>query len=120
MHAHTDQPCDSKFGRYLRAGVLVKSKVAPMSESAFLGFTIKGKKVRWTDKALADFKHRIKKLTARNWGNTCGGGRRTLVSASITARYPNWTSGSDGVSECATENSGAGRARKSRTCWHWA
>ncbi|AGX86217.1 group II intron maturase-specific domain-containing protein [Candidatus Symbiobacter mobilis] len=68
MHAHTGQPCDSKFGRYLRAGVLVKSKVAPMSECAFLGFTIKGKKVRWTDKALADFKHRIKKLTARNWG----------------------------------------------------
>ncbi|AGX88042.1 retron-type reverse transcriptase [Candidatus Symbiobacter mobilis CR] len=47
---------------------LAKSKVAPMSESAFLGFTIKGKKVRWTDKALTDFKHRIKKLTARNWG----------------------------------------------------
>ncbi|AGX86201.1 group II intron maturase-specific domain-containing protein [Candidatus Symbiobacter mobilis] len=56
------------IGRYLRAGVLVKSKVAPMSECAFLGFTIKGKKVRWTDKALADFKHRIKKLTGRNWG----------------------------------------------------
>ena len=34
-----------------------------MSECAFLGFTIKGKKIRWTDKVLADFKHRVKKLT---------------------------------------------------------
>ena len=47
---------------------LVKSKVAPMSECNFLGFTIKGKKIRWTDKALADFKHRIKELTGRSWG----------------------------------------------------
>jgi RNA-directed DNA polymerase len=47
---------------------LAKSKVAPMSECAFLGFTIKGKKIRWTDKALADFKHRIKELTGRSWG----------------------------------------------------
>ena len=46
----------------------VKSKVAPMSECAFLGFTIKGKKIRWTDKALADFKHRIKEPTGRSWG----------------------------------------------------
>ena len=47
---------------------LAKSKVAPMSECAFLGFTIKGKKIRWTDKVLADFKHRIKELTGRSWG----------------------------------------------------
>jgi RNA-directed DNA polymerase len=47
---------------------LAKSQVAPMSECAFLGFTIKGKKIRWTDKALADFKHRIKELTGRSWG----------------------------------------------------
>lgn len=47
---------------------LVKSKVAPMSECAFLGLTIKGKKIRWTDKALANFKHRIKELTGRSWG----------------------------------------------------
>jgi RNA-directed DNA polymerase len=47
---------------------LAKSKVAPMSECAFLGFTIKGKKIRWTDKALANFKHRIKELTGRSWG----------------------------------------------------
>lgn len=47
---------------------LAKSKVAPMSECAFLGFTIKGKKIRWTDKVLANFKHRIKELTGRSWG----------------------------------------------------
>lgn len=47
---------------------LAKSKLAPMSECAFLGFTIKGKKIRWSDKALADFKHRIKELTGRSWG----------------------------------------------------
>ena len=45
-----------------------KSKVAPMSECSFLGFTIKGKKIRWTDKALANFKHRAKELTGRSWG----------------------------------------------------
>jgi hypothetical protein len=47
---------------------VAKSQVAPMSECAFLGFTIKGKKIRWTYKALADFKHRIKELTGRSWG----------------------------------------------------
>ncbi|MDP2096831.1 MAG: reverse transcriptase domain-containing protein, partial [Hydrogenophaga sp.] len=47
---------------------LAKSKLAPMSECAFLGFTIKGKKIRWTDKALADFRHRTKELTGRSWG----------------------------------------------------
>lgn len=45
-----------------------KSKTAPMSQCSFLGFTIKGKQVRWTDKALADFKRRVKELTGRSWG----------------------------------------------------
>lgn len=45
-----------------------KSKVAPMSECRFLGFTIKGGKIRWADKALAGFKHRVKELTGRSWG----------------------------------------------------
>ena len=45
-----------------------KSKVAPMSECSFLGFTIKGKKIRWTDKALAAFKQRVRELTGRSWG----------------------------------------------------
>ena len=45
-----------------------KSKVAPMSECSFLGFTMAGKKIRWTDMALADFKRRVKELTGRSWG----------------------------------------------------
>jgi RNA-directed DNA polymerase len=45
-----------------------KSKVAPMSECSFLGFTIQGSKIHWTDKALADFKHRVRELTGRSWG----------------------------------------------------
>ena len=31
----------------------VNSKVAPMGECNFLGFTIAGKKIRWTDKSVA-------------------------------------------------------------------
>ena len=45
-----------------------KSKVAPMSECSFLGFTIRGTKIRWTDKSVAAFKHRVKELTGRSWG----------------------------------------------------
>lgn len=41
----------------------VKSRVAAMSEYSFLGFTMRGKKIRWTDKALANFKHRVRELT---------------------------------------------------------
>ena len=47
---------------------LVKSKVAPVTECGFLGFTMRGKKIRWGDKALANFKHRVRKLTGRSWG----------------------------------------------------
>ena len=45
-----------------------KSKVAPMSERSFLGFTLRGTKIRWTDKALAHFEHRVTELTGRSWG----------------------------------------------------
>ena len=70
---HAAQRVMASITRYLETKLklkvnLAKSKVAPMSECAFLGFTIKGKKIRWTDKALADFKHRIKELTGRSWG----------------------------------------------------
>ena len=39
-----------------------------MSECSFLGFTMRGTKIRWTDKVLANFKHRVKTLTGRSWG----------------------------------------------------
>jgi RNA-directed DNA polymerase len=45
-----------------------KSKVAPMSECSFLSLTIRAGQVRWTDKAQARFKHRIKELSSRSWG----------------------------------------------------
>ena len=31
-----------------------------MSECSFLGFTMRGKKIRWADKALAQFKRRVR------------------------------------------------------------
>ena len=49
-----------------------KSRVAAVSEASFLGFTIHRGKIRWTDKALAGFKHRIKELTGRSWGVSMG------------------------------------------------
>ena len=39
-----------------------------MSECSFLGFTIRGTKMRWTDKSAAAFKHRVRELTGRSWG----------------------------------------------------
>ena len=45
-----------------------KSKVDLMSKCSFLGFTIIGNKIRWTDKSLAKFIQRIKELTGRSWG----------------------------------------------------
>lgn len=45
-----------------------KSRVVKTNDLHFLGFTFKGKKVRWSDQALKDFKHRIRRLTKRSWG----------------------------------------------------
>lgn len=45
-----------------------KSKVVKTNELHFLGFTFKGKKIRWSDKALMDFKYHIRRLTKRSWG----------------------------------------------------
>ena len=39
-----------------------------MSECGFLGFTINRGKIRWQEKKLAAFKHRVKELTGRSWG----------------------------------------------------
>lgn len=45
-----------------------KSKVASTDEITFLGFTFKGTAIRWSDKAFARFKYRLKELTGRSWG----------------------------------------------------
>jgi RNA-directed DNA polymerase len=45
-----------------------KSHVVKTNELHFLGFTFRGTKIRWSDQALKDFKHRIRRLTKRSWG----------------------------------------------------
>jgi RNA-directed DNA polymerase len=45
-----------------------KSKVASVNECVFLGFTFRGSKLRWSDRAFEDFQHRVRELTGRSWG----------------------------------------------------
>jgi RNA-directed DNA polymerase len=88
-----DKRLPALIGRYLRAGVLVGERIEPSGigtppgvplspllanillhqldqelEGRVLGFTIQGNKIRWTDKALANFEHRVGELTGRSWG----------------------------------------------------
>ena len=44
-----------------------KSKVAPTDQITFLGFTFRGAKIRWSDKAFREFKRQVKLLTGRSW-----------------------------------------------------
>ena len=45
-----------------------KSCVVNTNDLHFLGFTFRGKKIRWSEQALNDFKHRLRRLTKRSWG----------------------------------------------------
>ena len=45
-----------------------KSKVAPIDQCVFLGFSFRGAKLRWSTRALEDFKHHVRELTGRSWG----------------------------------------------------
>ncbi len=45
-----------------------KSRVCGINEVVFLGFTFRGRKLRWSDKSFATFKHRVRRLTGRSWG----------------------------------------------------
>jgi len=45
-----------------------KSRVVKTNDLHFLGFTFRGKKIRWSAQALEDFKHCIRRLTKRSWG----------------------------------------------------
>jgi len=45
-----------------------KSQVVSRKQLNFLGFAFKGKKIVWSPKSLANFKHRIRELTGRSWG----------------------------------------------------
>lgn len=44
-----------------------KSSVMKTNALSFLGFTFRGKKIVWSDKALQSFKHQIRYLTNRTW-----------------------------------------------------
>lgn len=44
-----------------------KSGVVRTGQLSFLGFTFRGKKIVWSDKALKAFKHQIRRLTNRTW-----------------------------------------------------
>lgn len=45
-----------------------KSRVVKTNETSFLGFTFRGTKLRWSDRAFDDFKHQLRTLTGRSWG----------------------------------------------------
>jgi RNA-directed DNA polymerase len=45
-----------------------KSQVLKARALEYLGFEFRGIRVYWSDKAFADFKHRLKGLTSRSWG----------------------------------------------------
>jgi RNA-directed DNA polymerase len=45
-----------------------KSRVSCTDAVTFLGFTFRGTKLRWSDEAFRDFKHRVRQLTGRSWG----------------------------------------------------
>lgn len=45
-----------------------KSAVRKTDALEFLGFTFKGKQIRWSDKAIHHFKYRVRQLTGRSWG----------------------------------------------------
>jgi RNA-directed DNA polymerase len=46
---------------------LEKSRVCPTNDCEFLGFTFRGTKIRWLQRAFDDFKRRVKLLTGRSW-----------------------------------------------------
>jgi RNA-directed DNA polymerase len=45
-----------------------KSRVVKTNDCEFLGFTFRGNKLRWSERAYHDFLHRLRKLTGRSWG----------------------------------------------------
>jgi len=45
-----------------------KSRVVKTDEARFLGFTFRGKRLRWSERAFEDFRHNVRKLTGRSWG----------------------------------------------------
>ena len=44
-----------------------KSQVSTTDDTNFLGFTFKGTRILWSEKAFREFKRRVKRLTGRSW-----------------------------------------------------
>jgi RNA-directed DNA polymerase len=44
-----------------------KSRVIPTNQAAFLGFTFRGTKIHWSEKAFREVKRKAKELTGRSW-----------------------------------------------------
>ncbi len=45
-----------------------KSRVARIDDCEFLGFTFRGYKLRWSERAFEDFRYHIRQLSGRSWG----------------------------------------------------
>jgi len=66
--ARVAQSIERFFNRKLKLKInKKKSRVAKTDNTNFLGFTFKGTKIRWSEKAFHQFKWRIKRLTGRSW-----------------------------------------------------
>jgi len=44
-----------------------KSRIVHTNQVAFLGFTFRGTKIHWSEKAFREFKRKVKELTGRSW-----------------------------------------------------
>jgi RNA-directed DNA polymerase len=49
-----------------------KSGVVPIDGCEFLGFTFRGRQIRWSDDVEREFKRRVRRLTHRSWGVSMG------------------------------------------------
>ena len=45
-----------------------KSRIAPVGQCDFLGFSFTRKRIRWSNAAEREFKRRVRRLTSRSWG----------------------------------------------------
>jgi RNA-directed DNA polymerase len=63
----------AKIGRYLTQKLKLKvnrekSRVVKIEELEYLGFMFRGIRIFVSDRAMQDFKHRLRRLTSRSWG----------------------------------------------------
>lgn len=56
-----------------------KSQVTPVSQCKFLGFTFRGSKLAWHEKALQQFKYRVRQITGRSRGISMENKMKELV-----------------------------------------